>query len=192
MVQLAEAGFDTTDMALGEHNRYIGDDKLYVRFHTHPKQSKSKTAEAGRPIFVDTEYVTIMVPGDKTSIVSRPAYDRDKQRFAKQYAAFKNNQDDVLVGTPLEQWPGIKRSQVEEMKYFNIRTVEQLADLSDTHSQQFMGVNELKKRAQAFLAAAEDNAANEKLAAELAIRDDEITALKQAVEELKGLITKKD
>ncbi len=190
MAQLQEAGFDMTEQAIGNMARFAKDDNLFVRFYSHPKQDAVKSAEEGRPIFHDTEYVSIMVPGDKTSIIERPASDQDRQRFAKHYAAFKSNESEVLDGTPLEAWPGLTRSQVEELRYFNIRTVEQLASVSDTHAQKFLGINMLRRKAEAYIEAAAGNAATDKMAAELEKRDNEITALKQAVEELQAMATK--
>ena len=70
-----------------------------------------------------------MVPGDKCSIVDRPASAEDKARFPKHYAAFQGNNEDLVQGTPLETWPQLTRSQVEEMRYFHVRTVEQLAGM---------------------------------------------------------------
>lgn len=190
MAQLAEAGFDMTEDAIGNAGRFAKDQNLYVRFYSHPKQDPVKSAAEGRPIFHDTEYVSIMVPGDKTSIIERPATDRDKERFVKHYQAFKSDTDEVLDGTPLAAWPGLTRSQVEELRYFNIRTVEQLASVSDTHAQKFMGINLLRRKAEAYIEAAKGNAPAEKLAAELEMRDNEITALKQAVEELQAMAKK--
>ena len=190
MSKLQEAGCDMTEQAIGNAGRFAKDDSLYVRFYSHPKQDPVKSAEEGRPIFNDTEYVSIMVPGDKTSIIERPARDMDRQRFAKHYAAFKNDAEEVLEGTPLAAWPGLTRSQVEELRYFNIRTVEQLATVSDSHAQKFMGINTLRNKAQAYIEAAAGNAATDKMALELESRDNEITALKQAVEELQALAKK--
>ena len=188
-MQLQEAGFDVTETAMGDQsNRFAKDENLYVKFTIHPKQDLKKSAKAGRPIFLDTEYVQIMVPGDKSSMVNRPASQRDKDRFPRHYAAFKNNEGEILEGTPLEQWPGLTRSQVEEMKYFNIRTVEQLANLNDSQSQKFMGIAQFKKRAADFLEAAEGNAATERLNSELEARDNEITSLKQGLAELNNKI----
>ena len=191
-MQLAEAGFGMTETAMGDLSaRFDKDQNLYVRFYSHPKQDAVKSAEEGRPIFHDTEYVSIMVPGDKSSIVERPARDSDRQRFPKHYQAFKNNEEEVLDGTPLEAWPGLTRSQVEELRYFNIRTVEQLASVSDSHAQKFMGINILRRKAEAYMDAAAGNAATDKMAAELESRDNEIAALKQAVEELQAIAAAK-
>lgn len=187
---LAEAGLDMTQNAMGDLSaRFSKDEQLFVKFHTQPLQNKKASAEEGRPIFDDREYISIMVPGDKCSIIDRPASDQDKQRFPKHYAAFASNEETQVQGTPLEQWPQLTRSQVEEMRYFNVRTVEQLAGMADTQTQQFRGMNTLRTKAQQFLEAAKDNAVNVKLNAELEDRDNQISALMQAVEDLKGKVT---
>ena len=189
-MQLAEAGFSMTENAMGDLSaRFAKDDHLFVKFHTQPLHNQKKSAEAGRPIYDDREYVSIMVPGDKCSIIDRPASPEDIQRFPKHYERFKTNAADQSTGTPLEHWPSLTRSQVEEMKYFGVHTVEQLAGMADTQTQQFRGMNTLRTKAQQFLDAAADNAVNDRLNAELADRDNQIAALMQAVEDLKTKVT---
>jgi len=170
-------------MALGGAEK-PGDDRLLVKFFYKSKENPTKSAEAGRPIFEDREYISIMVPGQKDSIVIRPVSDLEKRRFPRHYQAFIMKQDEVVEGTPLEDWPGITRSQVEELKYFNISTVEQLAEVSDSNAQKFMGIQMLKKRAALYIEAAKDNAVTEKLAAELQERDDRISSLEATIQDM--------
>jgi len=59
-----------------------------------------------------------------------------------------------MEGTPLTEWTGITRSQAEELKFWNIRTVEQLAACSDQNTQNFKGLATLKQSAQQYLDAA--------------------------------------
>ena len=158
-----EADMSLTNMALGSQDNVSpinqamqpGDELLFVRFYIHPRQNADKTLEAGRPIFDDPEYVEIMQPGNKENIIKRPAQPDDKQRFSKQYAAFKNNEEQQVSGTPIEQWNALSKAQVEELRYFNVRTVEQLAEMSDTNSQQFAGIQSIKIQAQAYIEASE-------------------------------------
>ena len=92
---LPEADYDITEQAMlgGEQNaRFAGDAKLFVVFFNHPRKDEAKTLEEGRPMFKDEIYVRIMVPGDKDSVIVRPARDMDKQRFAKQLAAFEQGE----------------------------------------------------------------------------------------------------
>lgn len=189
---LPEADYDITEQAMmgGEQNaRFAGDAKLFVVFFNHPRKDEAKTLEEGRPMFKDEIYVRIMVPGDKDSVIVRPARDMDKQRFAKQLLAFEQGEGEVHEGTPLKAWPMITRSQCEELKFFGVYTVEQLADLADVHVQKFMGVGKLKQDAQAFIQAAKDSAPLVQLNAAIDAKDNEIAALNQAVEELMEKVT---
>lgn len=182
-----EADFGITEQAMlgeGDQARFAGDARLFVTFFNHPRKDEAKTLEEGRPIFNDEAYVRIMVPGDKDSIVIRPARDMDKQRFAKQWEAFSSGKTAEQEGTPLRAWPMITRSQVEELKFFGVHTVEQLADLADVHVQKFMGVGALKQQAQAYMQAAKESAPLVQLNAALEERDHEIAAQAQAIAEL--------
>jgi hypothetical protein len=182
-----EADYDITEQAMlgGENNaRFAHDSKLFVTFFKHPTQDQAKTLAEGRPMFREETYVRIMVPGDKDSIVVRPARDMDKQRFAKQHDAFEKGEGELHDGTPLKAWPMITRGQVEELKFFGVYTVEALADLADVHVQKFMGVGALKTQAQAYMQAAKDSAPLVQLNAALEDKDNEIAALNQAVQDL--------
>jgi hypothetical protein len=134
--------------------RYAMDSKLYVNFYMRPVLQPTASDQANRPIFADVEHIRIMVPGDKLSIVDRIASSDDKARFAEHYAKFAAGQSDQVVGTRLEMVPWMTRSKVEEYKYFGILTVEQLAAAGDNVGQKFMGFQQDKSRAQAFLDAA--------------------------------------
>lgn len=168
------AGVDTSD----------ADRKLVVRFSLQPRIDAAKTAEAGREIYREVEFVTILIPGDKTLSVNRPILPSDKQRFPLQYQSFKNKQGEALVGTPLIAWPLVNESQRRELDYFNIRTVEQLADVADNFSSQMMGVNALKQQAQRFLASTKESAPLVKMQTELAQRDNSIAALEDQIKKL--------
>ena len=169
-----EADFGMTQNAMREHNRNIGDENLFVQFFMHPMQNKAKTLEEGRPIYVDTEYVRIMVPGDKGNVIMREVREDDKRRFPKHYQAFKNEEEEILEGTPLAQWNFLTAAQVEEMKYFGIRTVENLANVTDTNAQKFMGINLLREKAREYIEATASDAPIAQLQEEIASRDNTI------------------
>jgi len=164
---MQEADMGVTSMAMnGPSGRYRGDENLLVRFYMHPAKDTVASREEGRPIFKEVPYIHIMQPGNKESIIHRKATDMDKQRFAEHFRKFEAREDqEALEGTPLVEWPGITRSQAEELKFYNVLTLEQLAAMSDTNAQNFRGVNELKRRAIAYLEMAEENAGAEALAA---------------------------
>lgn len=187
---MQEADYGMTEQAMREQDRNRGDEHLYVQFFMYPLQDKAKTLEEGRPIFVDTEFVKIMVPGDKENIVTREVRESDKNRFPKQYLAFKNQEKELMEGTPLGKWSYVTAAQVEELKYFGILTVEQLANVSDGNAQKFMGINLLKRRAQEYLDASAEEAPVVQLQDELAKRDSQIEEQQSVIADLQTRLSK--
>jgi len=188
---LAEAEYDVTAMAFdaersnsGNSGPQAGDERLYVKFFYHPRKNEILSIQEGRPIYEDREYIEITIPGNRDMVVFRPISDIERERFPRHYAAFRNKAAQPNDGTPLNIWPALTKAQVEEMKFFNVHTVEQLAGMSDEQSQKFMGVQNLRTRARAFLEESGKSAAAEKLSSELAKRDEEIAYLKAQMEEI--------
>ena len=168
-------------------------EKLFVRFDFRAVKNEAKSAEEGRAVFEDREYVEIMVPGDRGNAIHREVRDEDKQRFAPAYAAWKANAaSGGLVGTPLEHWPMVTKAEVEELKYFKCFTVEQLAGMSDGNLRNVGPFLDLRRKAQAFVQAAKDAAPVAKLAAELEARDAEIAALKAQMADIVRRLPKKE
>lgn len=171
----AESGFMD---ASGLSRQRSPDDNLSVRFSIEALENPAKTKEAGRPIFDETEMIEIRIPGDP-DIRKRPVNEGDKVRFARHYDAWKRNQNQETVsGTPLSAWPLIKRSQVEEAKFFGVHTVEQLANIADVNLQRLgPGWPTLRQQSIDWLKKAEDGALLGKLRSELEERDRRINAL---------------
>lgn len=162
-------------------NPDAGDELLGVTFCLRPVKNEARSVEEGRPIFEDREFVRILCPGDKTNIVFREASPQDKARFRKQYEGFKSGTGEILNGTPLSAWPVLSRAQVEELAYFHVRTVEQLADMPDSAAQGIGPILGLRQKAKDFLAAAKGAAPMEKMRKELEQRDNEIAALRESI-----------
>jgi hypothetical protein len=135
-----------------------GDEQLFVVFYMGTLKNESRSLEEGRLIVDDVEAVRIMVPGDKTSVIDRPATPTDKARFARQYALFRQGKigEEQVSGTRLKDWPFVSRAQVEELNYLGIKTVEQMANASDAIN--FPGLQALKTHARSWLATAKDSA----------------------------------
>jgi len=157
------------------------DSRLYVKFHMEASHNEEKSIEAGRPIFIDEEYITIMVPGDR-DIICRPVRSMDKQEYAVQYAAFKAGLEQPTEGTPLSVLPFLTKVQVAELHAVNVKTAEQLRDMSDVLAQKFMGINSMRQQVGAFLEAAAGAAPALKLQAELEKRDNTIATLQAALD----------
>ena len=174
-----QADFDVEDFA----SRNAGDKNVYVKFYTRPKENEAKSAEAGRPIYDDVDYVEIRTPGNTTNVVQRPVTDMDRKRFAQQYAMFKAGDAEQVSGTPLVEAPWITRSQVEELSYLRIRTMDQLANVGDDVCTRVPGLFKLKQRAQAMVESAEKQAPFIKLQEENEDLRNTVETLKRSVAE---------
>lgn len=158
------------------------DKRLMVQFSLEARLNQEASAAEGRNVYKDVEFVTIRVPGDKTVTVHRPVRHSDKLRFPIQYAAFRNARGEEVVGTPLSLWPGCKPSQVSELAYFNVKTVEQLAAMADgVGGAQMMGIQALRQAARQYVQAAKDQAPLLAVQKELKGRDDTIAALQDQI-----------
>jgi hypothetical protein len=181
-------------MSMNEQDFYTGarigdeaDKRLVVRFSMQPRLDHTKTAAEGREIFREIEFVTILIPGDKTLTVHRPIKAEDKVRFQVQYNTWKANQGAPLDGTPLSVIL-VSESQRKELDYFHINTVEQLAEVNDNFAGQMSGVQALKAQAQRYLRTVKEKAPELRLMAELKQRDDQLAAMQDQLSKLAALI----
>ncbi|MDH5739996.1 MAG: hypothetical protein OEY77_06700 [Nitrospira sp.] len=183
------ADFDVQDF----EDRTRSDNKAFVRFFIRPVEDKAKSREAGRPIYSDQEYCEIIVPGNQTNRPIKPVDNIIKQRYAAQYAKWKaaDRPEDFVDGTHLTEVPWLTRSQVEELAYLRIRTLEQLAVVGDDVCTRVPGLFDLKKRAKLLVQKAEEQAPilalQEQLDAlknELEVKDQTIIELAARIEEL--------
>jgi hypothetical protein len=164
-------------------------DPAQPRFHMEAVVDEAASAREGRPIYRQEERVQILLPGSPNQPVFR-VDDSHRQRWPEQYAAFKRGEEMAIEGTPLEEWPILKKAQVFELKAQNIFTVEQCASLSD-HALQKLGLtgHRLKERAIAFLDEAASQALNERLNYENDKMRAEIEALKRQNAEQGALLS---
>jgi len=162
------------------------DARLAVQFYKKSVKQDDASNEAGRPIFKEFDFVRIMIPGDNLTEIDTYAQESHKQRFPRQWAHYQNqvaNHEDV-IGTPLEQWPQITRSQADELRGLKFQTVESIADCSDQQLQRIgmvagMSPFNFRLKAKAFLNLANDSA-------EVAHREAEMQALRQENDKIKA------
>jgi hypothetical protein len=162
------------------------DARLAVQFYKKSVKQDDASNEAGRPIFKEFDFVRIMVPGDNLTEIDTYAQESHKQRFPRQWAHYQNqvaNHEDI-IGTPLEQWPQVTRSQADELRGLKFHTVESIANCSDQQLQRIgmiagMSPHNFRLKAQAFL-----NLANE--SAEVAQREAELQALREENDKIKA------
>lgn len=161
-------------------------DTAIPRFFLQPVQNQFLSDKEGRPIFEDKEYIEIRVPGDRKTEWIGSVKEEHRQRFPRHYAAFKLQQEVPLDGTPISEWAAVTRSQTEELAFAHIKTIEQLAALSDDGLAKSvsMGGFTLREKAQRYLEQAKGNAPMEALAAEAAAQRETIAVLEQQIADL--------
>jgi len=106
----------------------------------------------------------------------------DKIRFRAKYEAFKNQTGDPVEGTPIEQLPEIKTSQITDLKYVGVTTIEQLAKVADgSPMMSMMGGTGLKQRAAAWVTKNRKSSVITQTNEALAERDGQIAKLQEQV-----------
>ena len=168
------------------------DKKLHIRFFTLPVEQTAESIKNGRRVFADTEYIEIMIPGDKQNIVRRQVFEMDRRRFPQQYARFKQGLTDQTVGTPLSELTFISAAKVKEYEFFNIRTVEQLVATADSSKagQSMMGFQQDRQRAEAFMSAAKGAAPVNELRVKIEERDAIIDVMQRQIEDMNAKLEK--
>lgn len=98
------------------------------------------------------------------------------------YDAWKAGKEMPIDGTPLAAWNGISPEQAEVFRMKGVRTVENVASLTDTHRQTMgiPGLHDIIENAKRFLTAQDKG----KVTSALAQKDAEIAELKAQMAEL--------
>lgn len=111
------------------------------------------------------------------------------------YDGWKNGNEIPLDGTPLAAWPGISSDQAGHLRTIGLRTVEEIAEASDSIITKlpFPGARELRVSAQNFLKAADKTkTASEisELQSKLSEKDDQLEELRQIVLDMQAQMSK--
>lgn len=148
----------------------------------HPEHAELFTVlPAGRGVFTDMEFIQKRIPGDLSQVVQRRVRESDRREYPDKYRRFKSGQAQATTGTPLDKWPGLLKSQVLELNYFGVKTVEQLAQVSDDNLSRIGPYVNARQKAKDWIATARGNAPIDGLRAEIARRDNDIETLKKAL-----------
>jgi hypothetical protein len=171
---------DAKDFQQSQHE---GDKRLLAKFYKNAIFNEFKSNEAGRHIYDEIDYIRVITPGSRDDFHTE-ATQQYKDRFPEQWARYKSSQDQAVSGTPIDMVPWLTIGQVQELKYFNISTVEQLVAAPDSIAQKFLGFHNLRAKAKSFLDSATAEAEKTKLESALRERDDKITELSTSVASL--------
>jgi hypothetical protein len=162
--------------------------KMAVFFHAVQVKNNFKSDVEKRPIFEEKIFIKKLVPGDSTLVIDRPVRDSDIEEFPVEWARFEQKKEQKVAGTPIEAWTIVSETQKAEFKAMHIYTIDQFANLPDNAGDKIMGFNDLRTKARAFIAAAQDAAMFDKIRAEtdakLAQQEEEMAQLRALVTEL--------
>lgn len=110
---------------------FYGDDsRLHVRFFVGKERHGLMSAEQGRDIFVPVDMVEIRQPGERDVFHGRVTGEHIA-RFPRQWEAFQGGREHIPDGTPLSILFPNNPEKVENLRFFKVFTVEQLAALPD-------------------------------------------------------------
>ena len=182
------ADFDSRDFTEGPAQ----DDKAMVRFYMKPVKGPIDPV-TGIATWTEKEYYETVVPGSRDTI-NQPVTVITKQKYPMQYAKWKANAStEGVTGTFISETTWISRSQAEELAYFGVKTLEQLAAAPDTLCQKQVGMYELRRKAQSFIEQREKDAPIlavhaqlDALKAESEVKDQTIDALKKRLDALEA------
>jgi len=173
---------------------YNPDSRLAVRFYTKPIHNEFESNLQGRPVFMDVDFVEILVPGDSTLTIDTPVHESHKNRFPIQWARYQNNKtESQQIGTPVSAWPQLTPAQVEQLKALKFYTVESIASASDTQIGNIgmiggMQPHAFRDKAKMFLQVATDNSIANKQAAEISrLKEEQEARDKKHAEEMAEL-----
>ena len=159
------------------------DTLLHVEFYWHEPVDVHKSEAAGKEVRLPRQpYIRIQAPGDKTSVVESPVFDRHKARWPDKWlywqikeGLIEGTQD--VPGWKIEEWTHLQPEQVRELKFLRFSVVEQVAGASDEQVQKLgMGGLALREAARQALRARMGAEVRE----EMQKKDAEISALKAA------------
>jgi hypothetical protein len=169
----------------------MSDQGLHVRFSLQPRKDEAASEAKGEPVWKNVEYIEIHVPGDKTNIPHRPVTDNDRERFARQYEAWKRGLADVHDGYPLREWAAITPAEVNMLAQSHVYTLEQLAAVSDENAGRIGPILALRDRARRHLDQMRAEAPVERLSAKVDEQAAQIQTLMQQLQEATRLLHQK-
>jgi hypothetical protein len=138
-----------------------------VTFFQDTVPNAKKSADAGYPINDLVDKAMLRNPGSRDETPVKCSDEKFLREYGDLYEQWKKTKEQPVDGLPLEMWPPLPKNLVEDWRYWKVRSVQQLADLTDTACQKMgMGMMEWRKKAQAWLAQAADHAAGQRLVSE--------------------------
>jgi hypothetical protein len=167
----------------GEGQQYEDDKRLLVQFFMTAVQDKAASEAEGRPIFKEVPNVRIITPGSRDVMVTR-ATEGYQRRFARHWERFKQQADQNIDGTRLEEVPWLTVGTIQELKAVNVHSLEALASMPDSAINKMMGMVGFRQKARNFIENAKAQVPFVKMQAQLDERDNQIATMQEQINQL--------
>lgn len=122
-----------------------------VSFSREKVLNRRESALQSKRIYNEVEYVTIISPGNKETVIHQPATEFHKWRFPMEFEAFRLGKEQAVPGTPIEAWDILSDEQIKDLKHHNLQTIEQVARIADGVSGPLRAFVTLKLKARAWV-----------------------------------------
>jgi hypothetical protein len=166
-------------------------ENLNIRFYQDKYLMGYASEQAGHPVYEDRDFIEINIPGDMNNVIQRPVTDKDKQQWAAAFGRYKEGLEPSVDGVPLEAWARLTPAQVANYKALGVKTVENVAGMSDQVCNKVaMGAMADRTAAKAYLESAKDGALAQKQALVIERQDQTIADLQRQINELAALAEK--
>lgn len=169
--------------------------RFYTVYDEDPKTKQPRARDmveygpigaAGRSHTVERMDIVLRVNESAGANPAMMAAKAIKNAIEPVYEAWKNNQKLPETGTPLAAWNHLTPEQAEVLRVNGVRSVEDVATLTDAHFNRIpiAGLRGITEAAKKFLDSKDVN----KFASEMKQKDDTIAALSARVEQLAEMV----
>lgn len=154
----------------------------YVEFQIRPEEDRDATIAAGHYVAKDVVFAYITPSGTRDRVEKvadewikglEEAVKNERfpeawlHAYKKSLANFLESRENPVDGTPITNWPAVSPAQSRTLLDMNIRTIEDVAVMTEEAVQRLgMGARAIKEKARAWLEASKDTGkVSEQLAA---------------------------
>ncbi len=157
---------------------------LSIRIYAGLVPDKAKTIENGYPASKEVPFIQIRIPGDASYERNGPMTEEEKRIYPRHWKRYQENQStEGIVGSVLDEWTPMPRSMVDSYRHFGIRTVEQLAAMSDVNARTVPQGAQWRDKAKLWLENAKAAAPMSQIEARMREMEQQIASLKMERDE---------
>lgn len=124
--------------------------KTFAFFFSKAKEMPALSREEGKPVWKDIDYVRVQQPGERDAVVleATPVH---KQRWAREWDAYKAGKEVPHEGTPLTVIFPDSEAMILNLRTLGVYTIEELARVSDSATANIPFGGTLKQKAAKYL-----------------------------------------